>query len=56
MIKVELTEESYMCCQSCGSIEELIEISIELTERQTSKFRLCRKCLKELNKKESEII
>ena len=51
MVKVELTEESYMCCQSCGSVEDLIEISIGLTERQTSKFRLCKKCLKELNYK-----
>ena len=55
MIKVETIEENYMNCQSCGSLEELVEITIGLTERQTSKFRLCRKCLIGLNKKIKEI-
>jgi len=51
MIKIELMEKSFMRCQACYSEVEILEVSIGLTERQTSKFRLCKKCLEELKKK-----
>jgi len=51
MIKVENLGKDFMCCQSCNSNDELVGISVGLSERQTLKVRLCKKCLAELNKK-----
>ena len=51
MIKIEKVEKTYMCCNACQSREDLFSIIIGLDERQTSTFRLCKKCLAEMNEK-----
>lgn len=48
MIKIEKVDKSYMCCNSCQGKDGLTSIVIGFDERQTSTFRLCKKCLAEL--------
>jgi hypothetical protein len=51
MIKLEMIEKGYLTCHSCGSEDELTEIMIGLTERQTVQIRLCVKCAEELSER-----
>ncbi len=53
MIKIEEIEKDYYRCQSCNASKdrtemELFNISVGLSQNNTSSFRLCLKCIYDL--------
>lgn len=50
MINVKNIERGYEVCTSCHAEDDLKEIKVGITERQTVTLRLCKKCREEMIK------